>query len=375
MLSCFSLLVDTRRVVLLGKTGTGKSSLANTIFGDTVFKTSGSPKSQTRICKAESRSVNGRSITLIDTPGFFDTEKTEEQQKKEMLKCVLECAPGPHAFLIVLKVERYTDQEEAVVRQISQYFSAEAFRYAAVVFTHGDQLDEGEKIHNFVNQSKGLRDLVEKCGGRCHVIDNRYCNNNQQDPFRSNKFQVAQLLCTIDKIIKDNNGGCYSSELLDAAEREIQQEEERIRQSSRNMSEREIREKAKIGAFKRFWIRFAGVTTGAFLGAFLGVLVAGTVIYYALMQLKLQHLAAIAGMVVAGGLGPAGMVLRTSAAVGAVIGGVTGYYAAEEAETVDEAVDKAAGAVFNIAKAFTCKAKKGTEDAENHASFTPSYST
>uniref|UniRef100_A0A667WSC5 AIG1-type G domain-containing protein n=1 Tax=Myripristis murdjan TaxID=586833 RepID=A0A667WSC5_9TELE len=213
------ILYNTRRIVLLGKTSVGKSSLANTIFGDTVFEIASSPNSQTSICKAESRSVSGRSVTLIDTPGFFDSEKTEEQLKKEMVKCVLECAPGPHAFLIVLKVERYTDHEEALVKKISQYFSEEAFRYAAVVFTHG------------------LSDLVEKCGGRY--------------PYRSNQFQVAQLLCTIDEIIEQNNGRCYTNELLEAAEREIQKEEERIRQSSRNMSEIEIREKTEIGALKR----------------------------------------------------------------------------------------------------------------------------
>ncbi|XP_029931740.1 uncharacterized protein LOC115376352 [Myripristis murdjan] len=253
--------VDTTRIVLLGKTGAGKSSLANTIFKDTVFETGSSPQSQTSVCKAESRSVNGRSVTLIDTPGFFDTEKTEEQLKKEIVKCVLECAPGPHAFLIVLKLGRHTDHEETVVKKISQYFSEEAFRYATVVFTHGDDLHEGMQIHDFVNQSESLRELVEKCGRRFCVVDNKCWKHNQQDPYRSNKFQVAQLLCAIDKIIEDNNGGCYTNELLEAAEREIQKEEERIRQSSGNMSEKEIRHKAIISAFKRFWNIFAGLTT------------------------------------------------------------------------------------------------------------------
>ncbi|XP_029931739.1 uncharacterized protein LOC115376351 [Myripristis murdjan] len=388
--------VDTTRIVLLGKTGAGKSSLANTIFEDTVFKTASSPQSQTSICKAESRSVNGRSITLIDTPGFFDTGKTEEQLKKEIVKCVIECAPGPHAFLIVLKVERYTDHEEGVVKKISQYFSEEAFRYATVVFTHGDDLHEGMKIHDFVNQSEGLKELVEKCGWRCCVVDNK-CWKNQQDPYRSNQFQVAQLLCTIDKIMEEHNGGCYTNELLEAAEREIQKEQERIRQSSGNMSEKEIREKAKIEVCNRFWIKFAGVTTGVLLGAFLGLaVVAGAAIIAVKSLSSVQNLKAIASTVAAriagggaaaggaaaaeaaaacgaaeaaaggaagaGGLGAAGMALGISAAViggaGAVVGGVTGYDAAEEAETVEEAIDKAAGAVWNKAEDAVCRVKK-----------------
>uniref|UniRef100_A0A671UQ39 AIG1-type G domain-containing protein n=1 Tax=Sparus aurata TaxID=8175 RepID=A0A671UQ39_SPAAU len=235
-------------IVILGKTGAGKSSLANTIFGEDEFKIYHTLSSGTTKCQANTRSVNGRRITLIDTPGFFDTHRSEEELKPEMVRCITECAPGPHAFLIVLKVERFTEHEQEVIKKIQENFSEDALKYAVIVFTHGDQLPEGETIENFVSQNKNLRDLVEKCGGRCHV-------HNEEDDYRSNKFQVEELLNTLDKMTEANQGRYYTNEMLQVVKRETEREEEH----------------AKKSFIDRLLIRSAGVATGALLGAFLGV--------------------------------------------------------------------------------------------------------
>ncbi|RVE60255.1 hypothetical protein OJAV_G00179160 [Oryzias javanicus] len=189
------------RVVLLGKAGNGKSSLANTIFGNTVFKVS-TFDSSFCVSESQTRQVNGKSLTLIDTPGLLAPDISEEDIKREMVRCITECSPGPHAVLIVLKVEKFTEHEQAVISQIYQHFSEEVLTHAVVVFTHGDQLPEGMTIQEYVNQSEGLSDLVQKCGGRCHVFDNRYWKNGEQDDYRSNKFQVTQLLNNIDDILQ-----------------------------------------------------------------------------------------------------------------------------------------------------------------------------
>ncbi|XP_073331700.1 GTPase IMAP family member 7-like [Pagrus major] len=259
----------TRRIVVLGKTGAGKSSLANTIFGQTVFKTDDSPESGTSKCQAETRSVNGRIITWIDTPGFFDTRECEEDMKAEIVRCITESAPGPHVFLLVLKIEKFTKQEQDVIKKMQQYFSEKAFKYATVLFTHGDDLREGQKIEEFVDQSEHVRDLVKKCGGRCHVIDNRYWKEKLKHEYRSNQFQVEELLKTIDKMTEANKGGYYTNEMLQASEKKIQEEERKL--SSADMSKEAIRQQAKI-VFAAHVLKVSRpcFTSGAMLGLFLG---------------------------------------------------------------------------------------------------------
>nr|XP_020444894.1 GTPase IMAP family member 7-like [Monopterus albus] len=257
------------RIVILGKTGAGKSSLANTTFGEDVFRVYDSSNSGTRECKAVTNTINGRNITLIDTPGLFDTNRSEEEMKPAILKCLMECAPGPHAFLIVLKVEKFTEQEKAVIDKISKHFGEKVFRYSTIVFTHGDQLSDGKTIKDFVYQNELMRDLVKKCGDRCHVIDNKYWKDKPQGEYRSNKFQVAQLLNTIDKMV-ENNGGYYTNEMLQRVKEIKQQEGENIRQSSPNMTKEEIREQAKVSVFRRMWSKVGNIGV-SFLGGLFGV--------------------------------------------------------------------------------------------------------
>ncbi|CAK6984645.1 GTPase IMAP family member 6-like [Scomber scombrus] len=207
-----SVILEDRRIVLLGLPGTGKSSSGNTILGSKKFKSSCGFGSVTKESVSASAEVEGRQVTVVDTPGFADKCLSHQQLFTEIVKSIEKADLGPHAFVIVVRIGRISSADIALFEILQKVFFRDALKHAMVLFTHGDLLKvEKQTIEEMIQADRHASELLSMFGGRYCVF-----NNGQRD-----RQQVRNLLNKVDEMVAANGGQYCTREIFKRLEEEL----------------------------------------------------------------------------------------------------------------------------------------------------------
>jgi len=254
-------MTDKKIILLIGKTGNGKSTLANVISGKNELREGEFGVSETKDIQPVDFEVYGDKYRLIDTIGIGDTELSLREVLYKLAKMSNLVKNGLNQVLFVTS-GRFTEEERSTYNLLRKFIFDEGIvKYTTIVRTNFPNFNNGgkcqEDIQKMIANGGELAEVIHSCQERIIHVNNPPLNLEDEDEVafnqkkreRSRTVLLAHLVKCED-IYKPENLDTLN-ERIDNYMTENEKLEREIEETRKNMLEQEKKTQREINEVRK----------------------------------------------------------------------------------------------------------------------------
>ena len=125
------------KILVIGRTGSGKSTLINNILGRPVAEVGNRPFPKTKTVSVYQEEIHGVHVTACDAPGLGDASRNEGDYINKMKN---NCG-DPDLVLFCLNMDntRWHDDDEEAIKSVTNHLGKEMWKNSALILTFADK--------------------------------------------------------------------------------------------------------------------------------------------------------------------------------------------------------------------------------------------